>query len=522
MSAPQQLDFLAEIEAPIDALLRPDDMFDRLDAKLLVRFKEDRRIERKPAQFQPSALGNYFSMWANTSPDGGIVIVGMSNDGSFEGLDSLGTERINALEVSHTIYAPDAICRYKRVAVKNARGRADFVLAIRVFYHPTLVVMNNRSEAYVRQGDRCHKMTADEIRELRSDKREISTEREPCNLDYPREFNRSAIREFAADVRKKKDWDVDHTEEDVLELMKLGRNINGRFIPSVACALLFANSPRDVAPGCRVRFQRFDGDKEGTGERWNAVKEEDVDGTIPEIIDGAAKVIRAQLRTFSRLEPRSGKFFAQPEYPPTAWYEAIVNACAHRSYGEGLRNTPIFVKMFDNRLVIESPGPFPPFVNPENIYESHNPKNPFLMEALRYMELVKCAHEGTRRMRDTMNAMNLPSPEFKQDQVGHFLVRVTLRNNVHQRKAWVDTDVTDLVGSLVAQTFNEKEKRVLNFVAEHRVISVSDAQRLTGMNWHSSKKLLMRLVETRILERLARKGVSHDTTARFVLRRPGE
>ena len=49
-----------------------------------------------------------------------------------------------------------------------------------------------------------------------------------------------------------------------------------------------------------------------------------------------------------------------------AWYEALVNACVHRSYN--LKNMNIFIRMFDDRLEIESPGGFPPLVTPENIF----------------------------------------------------------------------------------------------------------------------------------------------------------
>jgi ATP-dependent DNA helicase RecG len=55
-----------------------------------------------------------------------------------------------------------------------------------------------------------------------------------------------------------------------------------------------------------------------------------------------------------------------------------------------MKNMPIFVKMFDDRLVIESPGPFPPFVTPESIYDSHQPRNPALMDALFYLEITRC------------------------------------------------------------------------------------------------------------------------------------
>jgi len=80
-------------------------------------------------------------------------------------------------------------------------------------------------------------------------------------------------------------------------------------------------------------------------------------------------------------------FYSAPEYPRDAWYEALVNACVHRSYG--LKNMNVFVKMFDDKLTIESPGGFPPLVTPENIYVTHHPRNPVLMHAMFYSRRVR-------------------------------------------------------------------------------------------------------------------------------------
>jgi ATP-dependent DNA helicase RecG len=71
-------------------------------------------------------------------------------------------------------------------------------------------------------------------------------------------------------------------------------------------------------------------------------------------------LIRSQLREFSKLG-KDNKFYTETEYPEDAWYEAIVNACVHRSYV--LSNKVVFVKIFDDRLVVESPGGFPPNVS---------------------------------------------------------------------------------------------------------------------------------------------------------------
>ncbi len=503
-------------------LMSPNEIFEAADEALLRKVKEDRSFEAKPNSYSLKPLGEYVCMWSNTQPDGGLIAVGIRNDKSFEGCCRMSQKDLNMLEKFPDQYCSGAIWHSKRVPIhRDDDGKEDFVILFRVKYHPNRLIKTSDERIFIRKGDSKYQVKAtEEILALQNDKGERSFEAGSTGLSYRDDFDKPAIKAFADRVREGKQWDPEHSAEDVLELMKLGKNKRGDFIPNMACALLFAKDPRSVVPGCRIRFLRFEGEEEGSGDRWNAIKDEFIDGTIPQQIQSAAAMIKSQLRTFSRLN-KNNKFYTSPEYPNPAWYEAIVNACVHRSYGNGLGNRPIFVRMFDDRLVIESPGPFPPFVTVENIYESHHPRNPYLMDAMFYMEYVKCAHEGTRRIRDTMLELDLPEPEFKQQEIGESQVRVTLKNNVKHRKAWVDSDVAQFLGARIAQQLNADERRCLNHVAEHGEISVSDAQRLTGKTWPASKKMLIRLAEIAILDHNRRQGTDRDVKARFVLRQNG-
>jgi hypothetical protein len=55
---------------------------------------------------------------------------------------------------------------------------------------------------------------------------------------------------------------------------------------------------------------------EGTGERWNPIKDITIDeGSIPLQIAATEKIIDSQLRTFTRLGA-DNKFHTLSEYPP--------------------------------------------------------------------------------------------------------------------------------------------------------------------------------------------------------------
>ena len=499
----------------VPALLTVAEIYENASYDLLAQIKEDRRIERKPTAYQAKYLADYISMFANTKPDGGIIVVGMENDGCISGCSRLTQSRINELERSGQMYCPDARYESKRVPATNSVGNADFLLLCRVFYREDKVAKTVSGDAFVRLGESKERLRQEQIRELEIDKGQVEFEQEACGLSFPADFNTELISQFCEGVRRARKFTQEHRETEILEFRHLGKRTAEGFVANNACALLFAKDPMGRFAGCKIRFLRFDGEHEGTGERFNAVKDIPIEGPVPQLILESERVIETQIRDFSRLGS-DGKFYTAPEYPKAAWYEAVVNACVHRSYS--LRHMNVFVKMFDDRLVIESPGGFPPLVTPENIYNVHHPRNPYLMDAMLYLDFVKAANEGTRRMRDTMSAMNLPLPEFVEKDQGYAVVRVTLRNDSKHRKVWVDSDASAIVGETLSKQLTQHELRVINWVAENKSINVSQVQRLTEKSWPGARKLLERLAERGILEEKRRPWLQRDPQAKFVLK----
>ena len=498
-------------------LFTADQIYQSATADLLKGIEEDRRFERKPCGIHQKELGTYFSMFANTPPDGGIIVVGIENDGTPTGCCKLNSKQVNSLEKTGYEQCSEARYECKQLIFEHSDGAEDFVILFRVFYRHDKVVMTNGGEAYIRRGDSRHKLTADEVKELQHDKGQVQFEQEPCTLDFPEEFDLDRIREWANRVRVVRKLSEDTDDKKILAIFNLGKVKDGHFTPNNACALLFSKNPTSVVPGCKIRFLRFEGEEMGTGDRFNQVKDEMLRGRVPELIVECERLLESQLRNFTRLRV-DGKFYTELEYPKNAWYEAVVNACAHRSYA--LRNMPIFVRMFSDRLEVESPGAFPPMVTPANIFDSHYPRNPQLMEALWFLDFVKCANEGTKRMRNEMISRELPVPEFSQKEGNYLSVVVTLRNNVKQRKVWMDADAAGVIGATIFESLNEHERQVINYVAEFERISVSQAQRLTQLSWPAASKLLRGLALRRILELIRKSNVERDPGARFVLRKP--
>lgn len=512
----EQLAFDFDTIAKSIHLLTPQEIFNGANEELLLKLSEDNRIDRKLAKISAKTLGESICMWANTGPNGGVVAIGQADDGTITGVASQSQQHINELEKAGWTHSPDARVALKRVPVE-IDGVPDFVLLMHVAFRHDKVVQTTKGDSWLRRGDTKCRLTRDEIELHEADRGQRSVEQEPCGLEYPTKFSTDSIKAFTASVTKMRGLTGEHSDEEILVHRKLGHiDSQGKFVPNVACALLFAKDPGLVVPGCAIRFQKYEGTERETGSRRNVVKDVTLDGqVIPDLIAEADKLIQSQIREFSQLGPK-GRFFTQPEYPQPAWYEAIVNACVHRSYE--LRNMNIFIRMFDDRIVFESPGPFPASVTPESIYEVHHRRNFFLMDAMFYMDYVKCENEGTRRMRDEMVAMELPAPEFEQKEIGTAMVRVTLRNLQDQRRQWIDKDAVDVVGQAVFQQLNQNERRCVNFCSEYKKITVADASRLLGVDWKTGKKVLVKLVDMKLMTWESR--FPNDSKAHYRLNSP--
>jgi ATP-dependent DNA helicase RecG len=501
-------------------LISVGEIYDKADQSLLQQLKEDRRIERKSAGVSASELGIYFSQWANTPAEGGLIAVGIEDNGSISGCLRTDIKHINRLEEAWDIYTPDARCESKHIPVQRADGEQDFVLLIRVFYNQKRVVRTTKGEAWIRLGGRKKKLTEEEIKELEIDKGQIEFEQELTEFQYPQDFNFELIQQYGNSFRKEREGRLrdDITDEEILELRHLGKIEKGNFIPNIACVLAFAKDPQGKFPGCKIRFLRFEGEIEGTGDRWNPIKDISLDqGSVPLLIAETEKIIDSQLRTFTRLGT-DNKFHTVAEYPKQAWYEALVNACVHRSYN--LKNMNIFIRMFDDRIEIESPGGFPPLVTPENIYETEHPRNPHLFNVMFYLKLVRAAREGTRRIRDSMKLWELPKPEFSQKESGYPFVRVTLRNDYKQRKQLLDSDAISVIGELVFMSLTSDQKYAINYAVEHGKVKTSDLMRLLQSNWHHCKRVLEGLKTKGIFGEKRRKDIARDSQGYYFLKRP--
>lgn len=507
-----QLNFLELLERPtVEALIKPDQIYNSEDWKFIAGQPETTRFERKSARINPKDLAVCLSAFGNgPAVEGGIVAIGIENDGTVSGCKGIAVEKRQQLEYMGRDHCAGGRFTTRPQYVVNHKGEEDFIILARVAYVEDKLVEITNGDAFCRESDRSRRLTDAEKQEIRINKGERAFEQEPCPLNWPDDFRINRLRQFADQLRQARGGSSDIADEEIFESMRLGKMRDGRFVPNNVSALLFAKDPRQVFPGSYVHFLRYQGVDERSGKEYNVIKDRMIDGSVLDIIKETANTLDASLREFT--EYKNGKFHLVPEYPHDAWYELIVNACVHRSYHA--KNQPIFVKLFDDRLVVESPGGFMPSVTPENLF--HKPRNPFLMFVLREYGEVRCISEGTKRIKRELREAKLPAAEY--EGLPH-CVRVTLRNDIANRTNSLDGEAYKVLGEAVAFSLDPDERKILNYVVEHKRINVSDTLRiLATTRWHTAQKRLRRLRDRGILDYVT--TGDRDPNAHYVLINP--
>ena len=188
--------------------------------------------------------------------------------------------------------------------------------------------------------------------------------------------------------------------------------------------MLFGKNPQLYFPRARVRFIRYEGIRECVGAQMNVIKDVIFEGNILNMLTKAISYLDTQIKEKTYLGA-DGLFVTEEEYPKFVRQEIIVNAITHRDYS--IRGTDIQIKMFDDRIVVESPGRLPGLVKAGNIRHTHFSRNPKIAEFLRDYNFVKEYGEGVDRMCRELEAVGLQSPEYR---VNAFMLQATIRNRL--------------------------------------------------------------------------------------------
>ena len=143
-------------------------------------------------------------------------------------------------------------------------------------------------------------------------------------------------------------------------------------------------------------------------------------------VEKAVDFIKIQMKE-KTCPGHDGIFVTREENQEFVRTEIVVNAVTHRDYG--IKGTDIQIKMFDDRLEVDSPGIFAGMVNKDNIRYTHFSRNPKIATFLKDYGYVKEYGEGVDRMCKELESIGLPAPVFNNST---FILKTMVRSAIYK------------------------------------------------------------------------------------------
>ena len=240
-----------------------------------------------------------------------------------------------------------------------------------------------------------------------------------------------------------------------------------------------------------MRFIRYDGIEAKVGTEMNVIKDEMFEGRILDMVRNSLDFVRSQIKEHTKLGT-DGLFHTTPEYPEFAWKEIIINAIAHRDYS--IKGTDIQIKMFDDRIMVESPGILPGIVRLNNLRTVHFSRNPNIARFLHEYDYVQEFGEGIDRMFHEMAAAGLPAPEYRDNA---FMLNATIRNEVINE---TDGVINKIINGAI--NISLTEQAVFAAIKKKPRITKMELQKETSLGKSTIDRAIKALKEKCLIERV--------------------
>lgn len=461
----------------------------------LLALEEGHFVELKGIGVSTKKLGRTVSAFANST--GGDLYIGIAET------DLLGVkvrtwhgfrtqEAANGhLQSLEALFPLGAEYSYEFLACPGSIG---LVLHITVQRTPQIARAHNK-KAFVRRGAQNIEVKgAEALRRLELDKGIVSYERQSVSADLSILTKSEKLAAFIKQVVPMQ------TPSVFVRKQVLCRNNQ----PVVAGVLLFAEEPQAILPKSGVKLFRYKTAGDPTRDALDGDPEA-IEGTTYDVIYAAVSKTVTMMEGIQRLGPQG---FEAVIYPEKTLHEIVTNAILHRDYSIA---TDVQIRVFDNRIEIESPGRLPGHVTTRNILKTQFSRNGILVRLVHKFPNPpnKDVGEGLNTAFDEMKKSRLKPPVIRETENS---VVVEIR---HDRLA-------------------SPEETIMDYLANHAEITNRVARELTAIpSENTMKSIFLRLAKSHLIRPVPdRKGAasawqkysagsSHDTQSRSSARDQG-
>ncbi len=422
-------------------------------------------------------------MAAFANSEGGIILIGVTDNGSIVGLSQREVNRINQIisnAASHLVRSPLTV-QTENVAVE----KDQVVIVLTIPSGLDKPYFDKNGVIWLKVGaDKRRVNSKEELRRLFQMTDQFHADELPTKAGIEA-LDKLRFRDFLRDVHKR-DFPDDQTE--VIQLLRSMNLATDDGMLNLAGVLMFAERPEWIKPQFVVKAIRYPGNEIHITDY---VDTEDFTGPLQKVFDDAMAFI---MRNLHKVQAGRGvNAPGLPEIPESVFEELLVNALVHRDY---LVNAPIRLFIYDNRIEVVSPGHLPDNLTVEKILAGNsNIRNPILVSyvakgLLPYHGLGS----GIKRALDAW-----PRIDFTDDRDGCLFTAT-----VHR------TPVEELSLAKASPTTSEKRRKsvgktsekILEVCRENSSVTIFELAEILGVTERSVERNISKLQAAGLLRRV--------------------
>ncbi|MCM1125710.1 MAG: putative DNA binding domain-containing protein [Lachnospiraceae bacterium] len=238
---------------------------------------EKQLFDRKSAKIDAKAIVAPMIAFANA--DGGLLVIGIEDNGEITGIDDFIKNVNEILRAPFDFCQPSILIETETVGCMDSKGRENHILLIRVPQSSELHA-SHRDEVFLRIGDKSKKLSFDERLQLMYAKGARYYENEPVYGSTIDDIDMSAVAEYCHKIGYGKSPEVYMRQNK-----KYIVDVNGRKEMSGAAILLFGKNPQLFFERARIRFIRYEGTEVKVGAEMNVIKDKIFEGRVLELVE---------------------------------------------------------------------------------------------------------------------------------------------------------------------------------------------------------------------------------------------
>ncbi|WP_036030302.1 ATP-binding protein [Bradyrhizobium yuanmingense] len=367
------------------------------EADIILGYDENHFRDVKAKEIAPAKLSRTVSAFANTA--GGELFVGIAENedatktwSGFENVEAANgvLQVLEGLSPMGNLYSAQFL---------TSPGRKGVVLHLAI--RKTREIINaTDGTAYIRRGAQKLPVLGDEaLRRLQLDKGLSTFEDDTVNIPSETITNSVTTLEFVLSQVPSAEPDIWLKSQFVLTSER----------PTVAGVLLFADEPQAALPKrSAIKIFRYATKEEGVDRETLAFDPLSIEGPIYDLITKAVSTTKEIVQAIKRVGEAG---LEEISYPDETLHEIITNAVLHRDYSY---QTDVQIRIYDDRIEVESPGRFPGHVTVSNVLTEQFARNPKLVRLINKFPDPpnKDVGEGLNTAFAAMRRIRLKEPEI--------------------------------------------------------------------------------------------------------------